>query len=114
MECSASLAETLQGISPSARVREQYQPVSLLSSPSSPVWNPARRQTTPDAVASLMPLLEPVYKRPRGEMLQALCDSLVPFFSTGPRAFEERISEFFSEVLTRRGVSPRHPLTLLH
>ena len=114
IEWSASLAETLRGISSTTRINEQDQPISPLESPSSPVSDTARSHTGPHVVVSLVPLLEPVYKRPQGEMLQALCDSLVPFFRIGPRDFHGRVSEIFSELLTRRGVSIRHSLTLLH
>jgi hypothetical protein len=104
LECSASLAEGLRNIGARAGDREQTRP--SLGSPA--VWNDAPQQTGPDVVASLVPLLEPVYKRPQGEMLQALCDSLVLFFRIGPPASQGRISEIFSELLTRKGVSVRH------
>jgi hypothetical protein len=106
-ECSASLAEGLQNIGARASEREHTQP--SLGSPA--VWNDAPQQMGSDAVASLVPLLEPVYKRPQGEMLQALCDSLVLLI--GPPTSQGRISEIFSELLTRKGVSVRHYLALL-
>ena len=78
-----------------------------------PIWGNTRKRTRPDIVASLVPLLEPVYKLPQGEMLHALCDSLVPCFGTGHPVGQTWISELFSELLTRNGVSVRHFLALL-
>jgi hypothetical protein len=58
-----------------------------------------------DAMA-LVPLVEPLYKRPQGDMLRALCDSLVPVFREKSQVSPELISEIFSDLLTRKGVSP--------
>jgi hypothetical protein len=115
IECSTSLAETLRDIG--SRIEEQDKPASRFSiglkrPQTSEIWR-GSHDPKPDAVASLIPLLEPVYKRPQGEMLQGLCGSLVPFFISGPRTSHGEVSEIFSELLTRKGVSVLGYLTLL-
>jgi len=72
------------------------------------IWAGPRNQD--DAVA-LAPLVEPLYKRPQGEMLRALCDSLVPVYRAGSQIPRELISKIFSELLTRKGVSPLYTST---
>ena len=74
---------------------------------------PRRMNQHGDEVAALVPLLERIYQRPQGEMLHALCDSLVPFFATCPRSSQEKLSVIFSALLTRQGVSVWHSLSLL-
>jgi len=102
LECSATLAETLRGINGEENGRVSQR-----------IWEGSHgEQPSADAIASLVPLLEPIYKRPQGEMLQALCDSLLPFFSN-PHPSQGRISELFSDLLTRKGVSVQRCLTLL-
>ena len=77
-------------------------------------WNPdaggypdvwAKLSDQGNAMA-LVPLVEPLYKRPQGDMLRALCDSLVPVFKENSQVSPELISKIFSDLLTRKGVSP--------
>jgi len=90
MNCSDTLAESLRRLDPEAGGHPDA------------IWAGPRNQD--DAIA-LVPLVEPIYERPQGEMLRALCDSLVPVFRTGSQIPRELISEIFSELLTRKGVS---------
>jgi hypothetical protein len=71
---------------------------------SSSLWR-SSRDLKPNVVVSLVPLLEPIHQRPQSEMLRALCNSLFPFFLGGLDTSQERVSEIFSELLTRKGVS---------
>ena len=91
MGCSDALAERLRLLDPEIGRR----PDALWGGP--PSQN--------DAIA-LVPLVEPLHKRPQGEMLRALCDSLMPVYRTGSQIPRELINEVFSEMLTRKGVSP--------
>jgi hypothetical protein len=113
IECPASLAESLRGIGSNTCIIEENELGRAFSSSSTAVWGDPREKTDSDEVASLVPLLEIIYKRPQCEMLQTLCDSLVPFFRIGPHTSKGRLSEIFSELLTRKGVSARHSMTLL-
>jgi hypothetical protein len=77
---------------------------------STSIWTGAPK---PESVEEpLVSLLEPIYKRPQGEMLHALCKSFAPFFA-GPYMSQGKVCEIFSELLTRNGVSVRCPMTLL-
>ena len=91
MNCSDVLADRLRLLDPEIGRR----PDSLWGSPSS----------QNDAI-TLVPLVEPLHKRPQGQMLRALCDSLMPAFRVGSQIPRDLISEIFSEMLTRKGVSP--------
>lgn len=101
VECSATLAETLRGVNGEDDERGSRS-----------IWESSGEQPGADAVASLVPLLKPIYKRPQGEMLQALCDSLLPFFISAHPS-QGKVSELFSDLLTRKGVSVGLSLTLL-
>jgi hypothetical protein len=74
MNCSDALAESLRLLDPGAGSRLDT------------IWTGPRNQD--DAIA-LVPLVEPLYKRPQGEMLRALCDSLVPVFRAGSQIPQE-------------------------
>jgi len=96
MNCSDALADSLRLLDPEA------------GGHSDAIWAGPRNQN--DAIV-LVPLVEPLYKRPQGEMLHALCDSLVPVFRAGSQIPRVLISEIFSELLTRKGVSPLYSPT---
>ena len=91
MNCSDVLADRLRLLNPEAG----HRPDTLWAGP--PNQN--------DAIA-LVPLVEPLHNRPQGQMLRALCDSLMPVFRAGSQIPRELIGEVFSEMLTRKGVSP--------
>jgi len=55
---------------------------------------------------ALVPLVPPLHDRPQGEMFRALCDSLIPVFKGKSQQTQELISKNFSDLLTRKGVSP--------
>ena len=97
MNCSDVLADRLRLLDPEIGRR----PDTLWGGP--PSQN--------DAVA-LVPLLEPLHKRPQGQMLRALCDSLMPVYRAGSQIPRDLISEVFSEMLTRKGVSALYSLML--
>lgn len=97
MNCSDALAENLRRLDPEAGGRPDA------------IWAGPRNQ---DDAMALVPLVEPLYERPQGEMLRALCDSLVPVFRAGSQIPRELISEIFSELLTRKGVSSTYSLIL--
>ena len=59
-----------------------------------------------DDAMVLVPLVQPLYKRPQGDILHALCGSLVPVFKEKWQVSPELISTIFSDLLTRKGVSP--------
>ncbi len=90
MNCSDVLADRLRLLDPEAG-----------RSPDT-IWAGPPNQN--DAVA-LVPLVEPLHNRPQGQMLRALCDSLMPVFRPGSQVPRELIGEVFSEMLTRKGVS---------
>lgn len=90
MNCPDALAENLRFLDPEAGGHLEA------------IWTGPRNQD--DAIA-LVPLVGPLHERPQGEMLRALCDSLVPVFRAGSQIPPELISEIFSELLTRKGVS---------
>lgn len=91
MNCSDVLADKLRLLGPEAG----RHPDTLWAGP--PNQN--------DAIA-LVPLVEPLHNRPQGQMLRALCDSLTPVFRVGSQIPRELIGGVFSEMLTRKGVSP--------
>lgn len=97
MNCSDALADRLRLLDPEAGRRPDA------------LWGGPPNQN--DAMA-LVPLVEPLHKRPQGEMLRALCDSLMPVFRTGSQIPRELIGEVFSEMLTRKGVSSLYSPTL--
>lgn len=67
------------------------------------IW---RRPGGQDDAMALIPLVEPLHNRPQGEMVRALCNSLIPVFRGKSKIRYEPISEVFSGLLTRNGVSP--------
>jgi len=54
---------------------------------------------------ALVPLVPPLYNRPQGEMLRALCISLIPAFDRESKSAQRAYCGVFSELLTRNGVS---------
>jgi len=74
-----------------------------LNSHAHTIWGGPGRQ---DDAMALIPLVEPLHNRPQGEMVRALCDSLIPVFRERSQTRHELISEVFSDLLTRNGVGP--------
>ena len=60
-----------------------------------------------DRAIFMVPFVPPLYGRPQGEMLRALCISLIPVFKGESNPSQSLFSETFSDLLTRR-VSPFH------
>lgn len=84
------------------------------------LWNPDTGHRPDDTWAGLdnqedaevlAPSVPPLYNRPQGEMLRALCDSLIPVFREKPQMTQDLVSENLSDLLTRKGVSPLCSLT---
>lgn len=75
------------------------------------LWNPVtghhpdNTQDGPSNPGDVMALVPPLRNRPQGEMLLALCDSLIPVFREKAQVTQDLISEIFSDLLTRKGVS---------
>jgi hypothetical protein len=59
-----------------------------------------------DSATALVP---PLHNRPQGEMLRALCVSLIPVFRGESKRFQQPLCEIFSDLLTRKGVSSFYP-----
>src|SRR5258706_1727479 len=91
MNCSDVLADRLRLLDPEAG-----------RSPDT-IWAGPPNQNDPIA---LVPLVEPLHNRPQGQMLRALCDSLMPVFRAGSQISQELIGAVFAQMLTRKGVSP--------
>ena len=58
-----------------------------------------------DSEMSLVPLVPRLYNRPQGEMLQALCISLIPVYRGRSTDYQRLVYAIFSDLLTRKGVS---------
>ena len=58
-----------------------------------------------DSEVSLVLLVPPLYNRPQGEMLRALCISLIPVFRGQSTDYQRLFYGIFSDLLTRKGVS---------
>ena len=61
----------------------------------------------PDSAIYLASFIPPLYDGPQGEMLRALCVSLIPVSKGETESLRNILSETFSDLLTRR-VSPFH------
>ena len=75
------------------------------------LWNPDtghrpdNTQDVPSNLGDVTALVSPIHNTPQGEMLRALCDSLIPVFKDKPQITQDQISDLFSDLLTRKGVS---------
>lgn len=75
------------------------------------LWNPDTghlpndTQDVPSTLGDVAALVSPIHNSPQGEMLRALCDSLIPVFRDKPQMTQDLISDLFSDLLTRKGVS---------
>ena len=75
------------------------------------LWNldtghyPDNTQDGPSDLDDVTALVSSIHNRPQGAMLRALCDSLIPVFRDWPQITQDLISDLFSELLTRKGVS---------